>query len=104
MCVTICGRFDVRQASFFRKRVPVRLKSIWHNTIMTYITGLSGIRYGKALAKGEQGLHTYEYDSNVYFRKITVTAGFCAFIFLYSIFQFVTGENPLLWVGAAVVS
>ena len=49
-------------------------------------------------------MHTYEYDSNVYFRKITVTAGFCAFIFLYSIFQFVTGENPLLWVGAAVVS
>lgn len=49
-------------------------------------------------------MHTYEYDSNVYFRKITVTAGFCAFIFAYAVFQLVAGENPFLWVGALVVS
>ena len=40
----------------------------------------------------------------MYFRKITVTACFCVFIFAYAVFQLVTGENPLLWIGALVVS
>lgn len=59
---------------------------------------------GKGIGERRAGLHTYEYDSNVYFRKITVTAVFCTFIFFYSVFQLATGENPLLWVGAVVVS
>lgn len=49
-------------------------------------------------------MRTYEYDSNVYFRKITVTACFCVFIFAYAVFELATGENPLLWIGALVVS
>ena len=49
-------------------------------------------------------MHTYEYDSSVFTRKITVTAVFCAFILAYAVFNLITGETPLLWVAAAIVS
>ncbi len=49
-------------------------------------------------------MHTYEYDSNVFFRKITITAVFCVLIFAYSIYHLITGDSPMLWIGAAIVS
>lgn len=49
-------------------------------------------------------MRTYEYDSGVFARKITFTAGFCALIFTYSIFNLITGKSPILWLAAAVVS
>ena len=60
--------------------------------------------FGKALQKGDRNLHTYEYDSNVYFRKITVTACFCVFILAYAVFQLAAGETPFLWIGALVIA
>lgn len=47
---------------------------------------------------------TYEYDSGVYLRKITITAAFCVFILAYSIIQIVVGDMPALWAAAAVIS
>lgn len=49
-------------------------------------------------------MHTYEYDSSVFRRKITLTASFCAFILLYSIIQLITGKTPFLWIGAILIS
>lgn len=49
-------------------------------------------------------MHVYRYDSNVFFRKVTVTAVFCTFIFVYSITHLLLGDMPVLWVAAAVVS
>lgn len=49
-------------------------------------------------------MHTYEYDSSIFLGKITITAVFCALIFVYAVYQLVTGDSPVLWAGAAIVS
>ena len=46
----------------------------------------------------------YEYDTKVYRTKITITAIFCAFILVYSLFSIFTTNVPALWVVAAVVA
>ena len=46
----------------------------------------------------------YEFDAKVYRTKITITAIFCAFILVYSLFSIFTTNVPVLWVVAAVVA
>lgn len=49
-------------------------------------------------------MRTFEYNPTDYARRITLIGGFCALIFLYSIYSLLTDPNKLIWVAAAIVS
>ncbi|MCI8401264.1 MAG: hypothetical protein HFI38_04085 [Lachnospiraceae bacterium] len=49
-------------------------------------------------------MRTYEYDPAIYARKITLIGGFCALIFLYSIYSLIVSGGNVIWIAAAIIS